>query len=280
LDNIKAREGFNLLLRMGNSDADKHFNKNSNGMTAIDVSDERGLTVEYVQQTGVFDFNRFGETQLYRAVVDNRPVAKLQNLIDEGADENVRCDYNMETPLLRSMYYRNSGNPIILFLQQTPNAPVDVGDHHGTTPLHKLVSIMIWAPGDEMVYLEQLLRKGANPFRRDNEGYTPRDRFEETAAQMKHPVKAFAIAVIDRLKIVEDSLVEAINHPRSMAVMMAVHKRLGTDSSLSELDPDILRMIIEHSMGALMTPYDIGEMQIGEVKENVQAVMAKLDETP
>jgi hypothetical protein len=39
-------------------------------------------------------------------------------------------------------------------------------------------------------------------------------------------------------------------------------------------------MIIEHSMGALMTPYDIGEMQIGEVKENVQAVMAKLDETP
>lgn len=224
--------------------------------------------------------NFTGQTQFYRAVVEHRPVEYLQELIDSGADESVRCDMFKETALLRSMYYRNSGHPIISFLQQTPNAPVDVGDHHGTTPLHKLVSIMIWSPGEyEMVYLEQLLRNGANPFRRDIEGYTPRRRFEETAAKMKDPDKAFAIAVIDRLNIVEDCLVEAINHPRLIAVMMAVQKRLGADSPLSEIDPDILRMIIEHSTGALMTPYDIGVMETGQVRDHVKAVMIKLDRT-
>jgi hypothetical protein len=63
----------------------------------------------------------------------------------------------------------------------------------------------------------------------------------------------------------EDGLVEDINNQRLMAVMMATQERIGADSPLSELDPDILRMILD-SMGALLTPEDVGKMGEEEVR--------------
>ena len=50
-----------------------------------------------------------------------------------------------------------------------------------------------------------------------------------------------------------------------MAVMMATQERIGADSPLSELDPDILRMILD-SMGSLLTPEDVGKMGEEEVR--------------
>jgi hypothetical protein len=83
------------------------------------------------------------------------------------------------------------------------------------------------------------------------------------AAHMRNPTKVHAI--INHLKMAEDGLVEDFNHQRLMAVMMATQERIGADSPLSELDPDILRMIVE-SMGALLTPEDIGKMQTEELR--------------
>ena len=270
------------------------FNKNSDHQTAMDRVLESGLSLEYIQRTEVFDRSYVGETALFRAVVQRKPVAIIQKLIDEGADESVRCGYGKDTPLLYSLqssypvhlsgssiYPDSSVHWLMSFLQQTSNAPVDVGDRDGITPLHSLVDMMIRSQWNhtndqsvdyEMVYLEQLLQNGANPFRRDKYGYTPRDLFMETAVKLKAPTKANA--KINCLKMVEDCLVEDINHPRLMAVMMATQKRVGADSPLSELDPDILRMIVE--MGALMTPDDIGEMRTEEVRVYVKAIMTKL----
>ena len=91
---------------------------------------------------------------------------------------------------------------------------------------------------------------------------------------MKNPTKANAVA--NRLKMVEDCLLEEINRPRMIAVMMGIQDRIGADSPLSTLDADTLRMIVEQSTGALMTPYDIGQMKTGEVRDYVKAIMIKL----
>ena len=248
------------------------FDKNSDGFTAMTRSVQSGRSLEYVQQTEVFNFNTMGENALYRAVCEQKPVAHLQKLIDQGADESACCGYAKETPLIRSMFYSYPVHDLTSFLQQTPNAPVDVGDRNGRTPLHCLVKYVRWSHLDyEMVYLEQLLRNGANPFRTDRYGYTTREHFMDIAGKMDDPTKANAVA--NRLKMVEDCLVEAINHPRLIAVMMSIQERLGADSPLSEIDPDILRMIMEHPKGVLVTPDDIGEMETEEVRGYVREIM-------
>ena len=50
-----------------------------------------------------------------------------------------------------------------------------------------------------------------------------------------------------------------------MAVMMSKQKRIGADSQLSQIEPEILRMILD-SVGALLTPDDIGEMNTEKVR--------------
>ena len=246
------------------------FDRNSEGLSAADVSTVSNRPLEYVLRREVFNFNSRSETVFYRAVMDDKPIAYLQKLLDEGADESVGCGVVNETALLSSIYVQT--HDVISFLLQTPNAPVSVGDHYGTTPLHRLGRMIRWSRGpsyftagggSEMVYVEQLLSKGANPFIKDTDGYTPRDRFMDSAIHMRDPTKAHA--VINRLKMAEDGLVEDINNQRLVAVMMATQKRLGAASPLSELDPDILRMIVD-SMGALLTPDDIAEMPTEELR--------------
>ena len=259
------------------------FDRNSEGWSAADSSEISGQSLQYVLQNEVFNFNARKETFFYRAVMDDKHIAYLRRLLDEGADQSVRCGYGKTTALLHSIHVQS--HDIISLLLQTPNAPVGVGDLYGTTPLHELVTMMRFPEGFErrgpdgesrlakgsgcvMVYVEQLLSKGANPLMKDENGDTPRDCFIQTAAGMKDedlkdPTKAYAI--INSLKMAEDGLVEDINNQRLMAVMMATQERIGADSPLSELDPDILRMIVE-SMGALMTPEDIGKMQTEELR--------------
>ena len=246
------------------------FNMNSFGNSAADVAKSIRQSIQYVLQREAFNFNSMGETIFYRAVMDNQPIAYLQQLLDEGADESVRCGFGQITALLNSIDYQT--HDVVSFLIQTPNAPVSVGSRDGTTPLHELGYIwtrrssrgLTKGGGCVMVYVEQLLSKGANPFIKNRAGSTPRDLFMLTAAQIRDPTKAHAI--VNRLKMAEDGLVEDINNQRLMAVMMATQERIGADSPLSELDPDILRMIVERSMGALLTPDDIGKMQTAEVR--------------
>ena len=246
------------------------FDRNSEGLSAADSSRRSGQSRQYVLQREVFNFNVMGDTELYLAVMESKPIAYLQKLIDEGADESVRCGFGQITALLNSIDYQT--HDVVSFLIQTPNAPVNVGRRDGTTPLHELGDI--WTRRSSrgltkggccvMVYVEQLLSKGANPFIKNRAGSTPRDRFMLSAARMRDPTEAHAI--INRLKMAEDGLVEDINNQRLMAVMMATQKRIGADSPLSELDADILRMIVERSMGALLTPDYIGKMQTAEVR--------------
>jgi hypothetical protein len=211
-----------------------------------------------------------GDTEFYQAVVESKPIAYLQKLIDEGADESVRCECAKQTALFCSIYIQSPD--VVSFLIQTPNAPVNVCNRYGATPLHKLGQLIGWPSwmsrltkggGSVMVLVEQLLSNGANPFIKDEDGYTPRDLFMEAAAKMRDPTKVHAI--INRLKMAQDGLVEDINNQRVLAVMMATHERIGDDSPLSELDPDILRMIVD-SMGVLLTPDDIGKMGGEEIR--------------
>ena len=244
----------------------------------MDRSVKGDISLEYVQQTEVFDRNVKGYTALFQAVVDRKPVKYLQKLIDEGADESVCCGWEMMTPLLRSMCDNYPVQDTILFLIQTRNAPVNVGDKFGDTPLSSLISVDY-----EMVYLEQLLQNGANPFIIKKYGTTARIELEQKPEWCKSPK---IHAIINRLKMVEDCLIEDINHTivvdDSMAVMMGVHKRLGAESSLSELDPDVLRMVIKHYMEKRIptTPDDVAQMENGKVSGYVKSIMAKLDETP
>jgi hypothetical protein len=248
------------------------FDKNFSGLSAADSAGRRGQTVEYVRRTEVFNFNFWGETEFYQAVVEKKPIAYLQELIDEGADESVRCEFAKETALLCSVSMFSQSPDVVSFLIQTPNAPVNVGNHNGTTPLHR-IGHMIRSPwymnrltekgGSVMVYVEQLLSKDANPFIKDEDGYTPRDLFIEAIARMSDPTDAHAI--INRLKMAEDGLFQDINNQRLMAVMMSKQKRIGADSQLSQIEPEILRMIVD-SMGALLTPDDIGEMNTEKVR--------------
>ena len=249
------------------------FDKNSEGRSATDSARRRGQTVEYVRRTENFNFNFWGETELYRAVVDNKPIAYLRELIDEGADESVGSDFAKETALLCSVSNFNQPPDNVSFLIQTPNAPVNVGNRHGTTPLHRIGHMIIsrWYMshvtengGSVISYVEQLLSKDANPFIKDEDGYTPRDLFMQATAKMGDPTEAHAI--INRLKMAEDGLVTDINNQRLMAVMLATQARIGTDSPISELDPEILRMIVD-SMGALLTPDDIGKMGEEEIRD-------------
>ena len=113
----------------------------------------------------------------------------------------------------------------------------------------------------------------------EKDGTTAREIYQKDRDPKVH-------AIMNRLKMVEDCLIEDINHSMvvddSVAVMMGVHKRLGAESSFSELDPDVLRMIIEYSMEKRIptTPDDIGQMENEKVSEYVKSIMAKLDETP
>jgi len=248
------------------------FDKNQKGWSAADLAGRRGQTVEYVRRTEVFNFNFWGETELYRAVVDNKPIAYLRELIDEGADESVGSDFAKETALLCSVSNFNQPPDNVSFLIQTPNAPVNVGNDHGKTPLHRLGYMIIsrWYMshvtengGSVISYVEQLLSKDANPFIKDEDGYTPRDLFIQAIARMDDPTEA--IAIIDRLKMAEDGLFQKINNQRMMAFMMGKQRRLGADSQLSRIEPEILRMIMEN-MGALLTPDDIGEMNTEKVR--------------
>ena len=246
------------------------FDRNSERWSAADLSSLGGHSLQYVLRREVFNFNAMGETVFYRDCADRKPIAHLQRLLDKGADESVRCGYGQTTALSDAISCGT--HDIVTFLLQTPNAPVSVGNLHGATPLHKLGRMIRWPDntshltnggGCVMVYVEQLLSKGADPFIKDKDGSTPRDRFMLSAAKMRDPTEAHAI--INRLKMAEDGLVEDINNQRLMAVMMATQERIGADSPLSELDPDILRMIVD-SMGALMTPEDIGEMPTEELR--------------
>jgi hypothetical protein len=246
------------------------FDRNSERWSAVDQSNLTGHSLQYVQDTEVFNFNAMGETVFYRAVSDRKPIAYLQRLLDKGADESVRCGYGKATALSHAIACGT--HDIVTFLLQTPNAPVSVGTRDGDTPLHQLGIMIRWSDGTShltkgggcvMVYVEQLLSKGANPFIKDIDGYTPRDRFMQATATTRDPIEAHAI--INRLKMAEDGLVEDINNQRLMAVMMATQERIGAYSPLSELDPDILRMIVD-PMGALLTPDDIGEMGGEEIR--------------
>jgi len=246
------------------------FDRNSEGLIAADSARRRGQTVEYVRQTEVFHFNVMGETEFYQAVVESKPIAYIQKLIDEGADESVRCECTKQTALFCSIFFRHPD--VVSFLIQTPNAPVNVVDRYGTTPLHR-IGHMIRSPswmsrltekgGCVMVYVEQLLSKDANPFIKDEDGYTPRDLFIQAIARMSDPTDAYAI--INRLKMAEDGLFQDINNQRLMAVMMSKQKRIGADSQLSQIEPEILSMILD-SVGALLTPDDIGEMNTEKVR--------------
>jgi hypothetical protein len=251
------------------------FDRNSEGWSAAEQSTLTHRSIEYVRRREVFNFNAMGETVFYRAVSDRKPIAHLQRLLDKGADESVRCGYGKATALSHAIACGT--HDIVTFLLQTPNAPVSVGTRDGGTPLHQLGKMIRWSDGTShlttgggcvMVYVEQLLSKGANPFIRDIDGYTPRDRFMQAEAEIRRSLRrdpTEAHAIINRLKMAEDGLVEDINNQRLMAVMMATQERIGADSPLSELDPDILRMIVK-SMGALLTPDDIGEMDEGELR--------------
>ena len=161
------------------------FDKNRDGFSAIVRSAQTGRSLQYIQQTEVFKLFFWGENELFRAVCEHKPVANLQKLIDEWADESACCTYSKATPLIRSMFFCGPVHELTSFLQQTPNAPVDVGDRHGMTPLHCLVNYVRWTPFEyEMVYLEQLLRNGANPFRRDENGHTARELLMYTAREL------------------------------------------------------------------------------------------------
>ena len=248
------------------------FDKNTKGLSATESAGTRGQTVEYVRRNDFFHFNFWGETQFYQAVVENKPIAYLQELIDEGADESVRCEFTKETALLCSVSMFSQSPDVVSFLIQTPNAPVNVGNRHGTTPLHRIGHMIIsrWYMshltengGSAMVYVEQLLSKDANPFIKDEDGYTPRDLFIQAIERMNNPTEAYAI--INRLKMAEDGLFQDINNQRLMAIMMSKQRRLGADSQLCQIEPEILRMILD-SVGALLTPDDIGEMNTEKVR--------------
>ena len=251
------------------------FDKNTKGLSAAESAGRRGQTVEYVRRTEVFHFNVMGGTELYQAIVEGshvRPIAYLQKLIDEGADESVRCEFAKETALLCSVSIFSQSPDVVSFLIQTPNAPVNVGNHNGTTPLHRIGHMIIsrWYMshltengGSVISYVEQLLSKDANPFTKDEDGYTPRDLFIQAIERMNDPTEAYAI--INRLKIAEDGLFQELNNQRSMAFMMGKQRRLGADSQLCQIEPEILRMIVDN-MGALLTPDDIGEMNTEKVR--------------
>jgi hypothetical protein len=188
----------------------------------------------------------------------------------------VQCGYNQDTAL---SYAISCGtHDIVTFLLQTPNAPVNVANRHGATPLHKLgkmikntgyggQSHLTEGGGSLTVYVAQLLSKGANPFKEDEDGYTPRGRFVQSAKSiaesMRDPAEALAIA--ERLKTAEHVLVEDINRPRLMAIMTAAHEGLGPDAPRSELDPALVHEIAA-SMGALLAPEAIGEMGDEQVR--------------
>ena len=227
----------------------------------MDRSEKSGHSLESVQRTEVFDRNEKGFTALFEAVMFRKPVAYLQKLIDEGADESARCADGM-TPLMCSIIGHRQ-HDTFFFLTGTRNAPLDVGDNDGETPL---MSLMV---DNGIEYIEQLLKNGANPFIKDKYGKTAREHYLYNGSPTWKPI-------INLLRTVEDCLLEDINRSRLMAVMMAIQKRVGADSPLSVLDEDTLLMIVKNSTGVLMTPDDIGRMKNGEIRDYVKAIMIKL----
>jgi len=229
----------------------------------MDRSEESGHSLEFVQRTEVFDRNENNRTALYQAVVDRKPVAYLQKLIDELADESARCDDGI-TPLMRLMYDNYLQRDTFFFLSGTRNAPLDVGDNNGETPLMTLIFV-----GYDMEFLEQLLKNGANPFIKNKHGQTAREKYQQGGSRKVQDI-------IHRLKTVEDGLLEEINHERLTAVMRGVQQRISAGSPLSILDEDTIRMIVGDFTEFSITSDDIGKMKNGEARDYVKATMIKL----
>ena len=121
--------------------------------------------------------------------------------------------------------------------------------------------------------VKMLLRKGANPFQRDHENLTPRE-----AVHDETECTAFMEQFEERLMNFRN------RRRRTLAIMSALHSRLGEKSLLALLDPDLLQKMVEmEEFGRAgnsdpMIPDDSDLMSLVELTDEVRCVMHELDE--
>eukprot|EP00941_MAST-03F_sp_MAST-3F-sp1_P005058 g5058.t1 len=113
--------------------------------------------------------NEAGETPLHHAAAAGQ-LHIAQTLIERGADIDAR-DHEGETPLHNST---DANHPHMTEILLKAGADVHAVDKLGWTPLHNAAGC-----GDHSDIVEQLLRRGADPMLKNNEGMTPKDLADE-----------------------------------------------------------------------------------------------------
>jgi hypothetical protein len=157
---------------------------------------------------------------------------------------------------------------MIPILLKFPGSDVNERDRSGHTLLH------IAAKWKDIRMVKQLLRSGANPFSIDHNGHTPGMECRDSVECTKF-LQLFEDRVMDSLRV--RGLVE-----RRVAILSALHPRLGKDALIRSLVPDVFRQLVEDAGDALagdspaFTPEQLDSMSL-ELAENVKAAMDLVD---
>jgi len=210
--------------------------------------------------------------KLYSAVEFYQPVEYLDDLIhNQGVDERTLGGVGF-TPLRLAQILNRREQ--FTFLSNTPNAPINVKDCRGCTPLWHA------ADNEDYMFVKVLLRAGCNPFTQDRRGRTSRRLLENRKDGI---VSREAPDCINMLRFVEDHVMELISAEQTnraantlQLMMMSRHER-GTESPLRMLPNEILELISEES--ARRTFQDIEHIRNDTMSVFVKKVMIVYDST-
>ena len=141
------------------------------GINALHVASKYANTTDFVDvllETGAFDINASdndGDTPLHYAILGTNPTIICRHLIQKGADPNID-DGEGITPLHLAAHSGKTTDLIDLIVKMK-QIDINGRDTNGKTILH-------WALyGNNVTIARHLLKNGADPTVRDNDGVTP-----------------------------------------------------------------------------------------------------------
>ncbi len=224
------------------------------GITPLHLAAENGHTeavgVLIDKGAGVNAVDKYGKTPLHSAARKGH-TETVKELIAKGANVNA-VNKNGYTPL---HYAARKGHTGIVQELIAQGANVNCKGTYEQSPLH------LAARKGHTGIVQELIAEGADVNAVDEDGKTPLYDAQNQGDKFYN--------------IVIDAIAKKINNDtqRAEAFMMATHDRLGTQSPVNSLIPDLIRKITEKAAPKRMTLGDIPE---GKHREAVKARLNEL----
>lgn len=212
-----------------------------------------------------------GHTAMYYAVRANS--TRLVEMLIQ------RCGVSVEgmvlpgyTPMqLASKSGRIHVMEMLLDLGADINKPNDIGN----TPLHHALRNVLLSKAFRYKTVRCLLKRGANLFKKNDLGLTALELYITVKPVLNHhllyskPLERLLHSVDRGVRRVIQTMNEETLADRQLAVMMGLEQRLGGDSRMRSLDPDLVSQMVQtgHS---IHDPIDPENMPVEELADLIR----------